>query len=120
MEEEKKVYKYSIETGELLDIFNNCTLASITVNCSAGSIAYCARGEMKSCKGFHWSYIKYDNYKPGIYNKKPILQYDLNGNFIKEWESSSIVKLHLGITNHIAACCKGKRKTAGGYKWKYK
>lgn len=65
------------------------------------------------------SKLKQSKSRKGIGNK-PILQYDLNGNFIKEWESSSIVKLHLGITNHIAACCKGKRKTAGGYKWKYK
>ena len=30
------------------------------------------------------------------------------------------VERKLNISNsHISACCKGKRKTAGGYKWKY-
>lgn len=117
----KKVYKYSLETGELLEIFNNCTLASINVNCAASSIAYCARGEMKSCKGFHWSYEKYNNYKPGIYNKKPVLQYDLDMNFIKEWDSATDVKNELGFNNSsITNCCKNISKTSYNYIWRYK
>ena len=49
---------------------------------------------------------------------KPILQYDLNGNFIKEWfsskEASKIIK------GDINACLKERTKKAGGYIWKYK
>ena len=53
-------------------------------------------------------------------NKKRILQYDLKGNFIREWESISIAKRILKISAHIGCCCSGKRKTAGGFIWKYK
>jgi len=117
----KKVYKYSLETGELLEIFNNCTQASLTVNCTPGSIAYCARGKNNSVKGYSWSYIKYDNYKPIIFNKKPILQYDLNNNFIKEWDSATDVKKELGYNNSsITNCCKNISKTSYNYIWKYK
>ena len=48
-----------------------------------------------------------------------VLQYDLRGCFIKEWDSISSAKKELGTT-HITDCCKGKRKSANGYIWKYK
>ncbi len=117
----KKVYKYSLETGELLEIFDNCTLASLTVNCAPSSIAYCARGKNNSVKGYAWSYIKYDNYKPIIYNKKPIEQYDINNNFIRLWDSATDVKNELGYNNSsITNCCKNVSKSSYGYIWKYK
>lgn len=51
---------------------------------------------------------------------KAISQYDRNGLFIKDWisitEASSTLHIHNGS---ISECCKGKRKTAGGYVWKY-
>jgi hypothetical protein len=49
---------------------------------------------------------------------KPVLQYDLEGNFIKEWES--IKSTRLIIKGDVQACCNNKQKTAGGYLWKYK
>ena len=50
--------------------------------------------------------------------KKPILQYDLDGNFIREWECASDVgKVAVKSINN---CLKGKNKTAYGYIWKYK
>jgi hypothetical protein len=58
----------------------------------------------------------------GVMNKS-ILQYDLQDNLIKEWPSISEAYLSLNkkITNGcINLACKGKIKTAFGYKWKYK
>ncbi len=51
-----------------------------------------------------------------------VLQYDLNNNFIKEWNSISEAARNFGAKNtgNICSVCKGKRKTAYGYKWKYK
>lgn len=54
---------------------------------------------------------------------KPIIQCDLNGNKIKEWDSITQASSELNISfTNIAKCCKGGkyRKTAGGYIWKYK
>ena len=57
--------------------------------------------------------------KPFLY--KPILQYDLSGNFIKEWESATIAAQFLNKQNgNIVECLKGKKKKAYGYIWKYK
>ena len=53
---------------------------------------------------------------------KPILQYDLEGNFIREWESAKIACSSLGYKSYhnISSVCIGKRQIAYGFKWKYK
>lgn len=52
---------------------------------------------------------------------KPVLQYDLNGNFIKEWPSSKEIKRKLGFADsNVRNSCNGKYKTAYGFIWKYK
>ena len=57
--------------------------------------------------------------KPHI--RKKILQYDLEGNFIKEWESLTQASSSFNrTTGSISECCHGKRKKAHGYIWKYK
>jgi group I intron endonuclease len=51
---------------------------------------------------------------------KRVIQMDLEGNIIQEWFSASVVKRELGIDpGSIGKCCQGKRKTAGGFKWRY-
>lgn len=53
-------------------------------------------------------------------NSKIVNQYDLNGNFIKNWHSIRTIEKELKIANSsITACCKGKLKTAGGFTWRY-
>ena len=55
------------------------------------------------------------------HRSKAINQYDLQGNFIREWECSMQVQRELGISqNGVIQCCKERRKTAGGFVWKYK
>lgn len=49
-----------------------------------------------------------------------IIQMDMDGNFIKEWNSIKEASCVLGIDNScITKCCKGKRKSCGGFTWKY-
>lgn len=51
----------------------------------------------------------------------PILQYTLQGEFIKEYSSITQAQLELNIkSNHIGCCCIGRRKTCSGFIWKYK
>jgi hypothetical protein len=50
----------------------------------------------------------------------PIVQLDLQGNYINVYQGASQVKKDLGFDNaHIGSCCKGKLKTANGFKWYY-
>lgn len=51
---------------------------------------------------------------------KPVLQYDTSKNFIKKWSCIKEASKKLKIKDsNISLVCKGKRKTAGGYIWKY-
>ena len=59
--------------------------------------------------------------KPNKKVWKPILQYDLDGNLIKEWPSVAAAKKSLNTkSTHIGNCANGRRKTAYGYVWKWK
>ena len=50
-----------------------------------------------------------------------ILQYDINGNFIKEWKGMKEAARILNIKPpNLTACLKGRQKTCGGFMWKYK
>jgi group I intron endonuclease len=54
-------------------------------------------------------------------NRKPILQYSLDGDFIREWESIKEYGRTTGrSTKAISPCCRGLRKTANGYIWRFK
>ena len=54
------------------------------------------------------------------HRSKPIIQYDKDGNFIREWGTMTEAETTLNITHKIHVVCQGKRKTCGGYIWKYK
>lgn len=59
--------------------------------------------------------------KTGKTRKKPILQYTLSGDFIKEFDSATTANIELKISQeNICMCCKGKIKSAYGFIWKYK
>lgn len=51
---------------------------------------------------------------------KSVCQYDLQGNFIAQYESATEVKRLYGYDNSlINKCCKMKHRTAYGYYWRY-
>ena len=67
-------------------------------------------------------------YKLGLYKtgekhprNKKVLQYDMNGNFIKEWQGVSVLCKNKNYSQGtISMCCRGERKSAYGFIWKYK
>jgi len=75
-----------------------------------------------------WCTQKYNvNYgttqqRHSITNGKSINQYDLQGNFINNWQSASHASRALGINrSNIWRCCNGytKKMNYKGYKWEY-
>lgn len=54
------------------------------------------------------------------HNSKSILQFDLNGNLIRKWDSISEAARYYGCNrNSISNVLLGYRKTCKGYVWKY-
>lgn len=61
-------------------------------------------------------------YRVGVKNgfSKSVIQFTKDNELIRKWDSMADVKRELGIDSScISNCCSGKRKTAGGSKWKY-
>lgn len=59
----------------------------------------------------------------GINNKanKAIIQFDLDGNIIKEYYSINQAERETNISKgNITECCKGKRRMANNFNWEYK
>ena len=73
-----------------------------------------------------WCSAKYNsNYGTAIERRskkrsKPILQFTLDGVFIKEWDSIAECGRNGFQTSAVIMCCKGKRKTHKGFIFKYK
>lgn len=77
-----------------------------------------------------WCTCKYNN-NHGTRNKrvsenkrntncKRVLQLDLNGNLIREWDSLHEINRQLGFdTAHISKVCKGLKKTGYGFMWRF-
>ena len=73
-----------------------------------------------SSKGAIARYEKYGNPAEGKYGK-PILQYDLDGNFIKEWVGAFIAAEFYGVGNvQITDVVNGRGESTLGFMWKKK
>ena len=54
-----------------------------------------------------------------VYSKLPVLQYTLEGELIGKYSSSAVAETVNNISrSKVGECCRGKRKSAGGYIWK--
>ena len=51
---------------------------------------------------------------------KKVLQFTLDGIFIREWPSTNECGRNGFNQTKVSACCRGERKTHKGYIWKYK
>ena len=51
---------------------------------------------------------------------KPVLQFTLDGEFVREWESANEVGRNGFNSSHVVECCNGKQKSHKGYIWRYK
>lgn len=62
-----------------------------------------------------------ENIKNAIDSEKiKVNQYNKNNELIKQWNYIREAEKELNINNaNIVSCCKNKRKTAGGYIWRY-
>lgn len=121
-----KVYKYDLNCNYICSYMNS-NQAYIQTKIKDSSILKCCKNQTKSAGGFLWSFNKYKKY-PYKYNNdwrkdkgKPVLQYDLNMNFIREWKTAKDVFNNLNISyKNISSCCLNKRKNAGKFIWKFK
>ena len=79
--------------------------------------------ENNSVQNLEWCDGKYNiNYGTRTQRiSKPVLQFTKDGEFVKEWRSSSEIEMNLGYSKcNISKCCNGRYKSAYDYIWKFK
>lgn len=116
----KFVYQYDL-AGEVQNIFESLKAAAVDVEVNKRSISAACLGKIKSCKGYYWSYDLLDVYEPIADNRiKQVQQYDVNDDLMNTFSSIAEASNRSGINKScIAKCCRGERKSAGGFFWNY-
>lgn len=91
-------------------------------------ISECCSGKLLTSSGYVWRFKgdKFDKYNKKDKRFTSVDQYSKDGKFIKHYHSlaDAIYEVfettnHKKYSSHIAACCKGDRKTAYGFVWRY-
>lgn len=120
--------QYSVD-GELLNTFDSFqdALRYLDKRLDQGcNIRMCCNGESPIRFGYVWryhgdSFDKYPVYQKRGGTDKPVDQYTIDGNFIKTHSSAKTAAIAVGLKrgSSIGLVCRGERKSAKGFLWKY-
>lgn len=117
----KTVYEYDL-TGKFVKEYESMSKAISENNVSLGVLQR-AIIEKNKCNEKYFSLDFYETFpiKETInkyeHRNKPVYQYDLDGNFIKEWKNTSEVVNELGSVFKYISRSISLRRTCGGYQW---
>jgi hypothetical protein len=139
----KPVIQYD-KHGNFIKGWNGLTEVENVLGIKTRDISNCIKGNQNTSGGFVWRfkdnpleenfyYIKYKNTKTKkekrIYIDKKsnrrsikVIQFDLDGNYIKEWDNMKSASLFFNKNSPICIsnCCNNKTKQAYGFIWKFK
>lgn len=127
----RKIVQIDLRKKEIVNYFDSikdaCRLLGIR---SESGIIECCKKRSKIAHDYTWAYNDefFDLEKtlefataPNKTVAKKIIQKDKENKIIKEWNSITEAAKYYGIKyQNIQACCVGKQKTSGGFKWEYK
>lgn len=139
-EKKKKPVIQMTLDGEFIARYNSVKEAAANINCRPSSITCACRGRLKKCQGFLWKFEKESAMENSrwrtkeekerdiekkklnaLKHKKKIIQFTIDGCFIKEYGSCYEASAKTGINRRsILENCKKRRKTTHGYIFKYK
>ena len=122
------VFQYGRD-GRFINTYRSTGEAARVCCISSQGIKACCEGRNNTNHNCYWRYEK-DGYILGeplpkeelekLLPKKTIAQYDKDDNLVNEFYSLAEAEKETKINHHgISYCCKGIRKTSGGFKWKY-
>jgi hypothetical protein len=126
----KAVLQFDLE-GKFIKEYPSVREASREIGINEGNISTCILGKIKSCGGFQWKYKgdpRFDNgvkdiepaAYPDYHKVEPVLQFDMEGKFIKKFESAAQAAREFNVTIFsIYGCLRGKSNTCAGFQWRY-
>ena len=118
---QKTVYQYSIDDGSLVEKYDCLENAGNAVNANKKQLSKVCLSVNKFYQGYYWSYVYKEPFELTIdERKKRVSQLTEDGIHIKTFNSVNEANRCTEINKtSIAKVCRGERKTAGGYYWKY-
>lgn len=127
----QSVNQYDL-SGKFIKQYNYPTQAENETGIPHNTICRCCLRKSKSAGGFIWRYsddcedVENEQYmyisNCGKHRCKKIIQYDKKMNYINQYDSITNAANAIGLKNNgsaISGCCRGIKKTAYGYVWKY-
>lgn len=116
----RTVYQLSTD-GEILKEFPSIADAAKKTATSRTGISDTCRGRQRVSNGFGWCYKEnYTGEKIRDRTGKRVGQYTLKDELVTVYQSTISAARNLGIAaDGITAALAGKRKTSGGFKWKF-
>lgn len=116
----KTVYQYNLD-GTPVNSFEDLTSAAISINATKKGISKACWNVNHTLGGYLWSYELKEKFIPDSDNrKKKVVQYTLKGAELARYVSASEASRKTGISKTcISRCCRGERKSSGGFIWNY-
>ena len=110
--------------GNIIKKWNCITDAADSIGLAKTTINNCLSKEKASAGGYMWFYLEdKDKIRPYVFfenpNKRPIMQFSLNGEYIKEWNSISEAESYYK-NKGIASCLRNNCWTSNNFLWFYK
>lgn len=117
----KPIYQYSLQGFFIKEWISGAEIERI-LSFDSSSILKVCKGKLLTFKNYLWSYIKSDKLPAHIDPRGiKLLQYDFNGNFIREWLSAHEVQRELNINHaNVLKVTKNISQKIGGYYWREK
>ena len=120
------VYRFDL-SGQLIKIYDNCRAVSFELNVNPRTIyKLCNKWDQFVYFDSVWVYKEdsdngYVQYIIDRHKKMHpiIIQYDLDGNYVKEYETMKEVEEAGYSRTGVSSVCNGKTKTSGRYQWRY-
>lgn len=122
----KSIYQIDINNGEILNKFDSITNAYKYLKLdifNSGLISSACKNKVKSAYGYYWCYDnEYDNFIFKEYHRKynPILQFDKNGNFIKEYSNIKNAAKENNLNQCSISHALNEEPSCGGFIWFHK
>lgn len=117
----QRVVQYDLRKN-LIKIWDSMGEIERELGISKANVSACCRGKLRTAGGFIWEYYTTDSFdKQCVWSSsKQVVQYSLSGEFINTFQSLREASSKTNVSYcTISSCCKGNKKTAGGYIWKY-
>ena len=118
------VLQYELDST-FIQYFDSISKAAESIGVSRPALTTVLNGDGITCGGYQWRYIHDDRpvlqVRDGMdNNRRAIIQYDLDGNYVDTFFSAEEAARSIGTySSSIIKVCRGVHKSHKGYIWRY-